>query len=226
MTEPATDVPEVAGLLGPDVTARQCAADADLVALLLPEERRVVAKAVRKRRAEFAAGRIAARAALRAIGVEDRPLLPGPERAPVWPAGIVGTIAHTRRRAVAAVARADRIRGVGIDLEPDDPVEPDLFASILTPDEVARLAGSPVERGRAVRLVFTAKEAVFKALHPLTGVFLEFGDVAVAVSDDGSFQATVGRDGLPADFPEREFNGRWGRRDGEVFSVLTLPAGR
>jgi 4'-phosphopantetheinyl transferase EntD len=226
VTGPATDVPEVAGLLGPDVTVRQCAADADLVELLLPEERAEVARAVRKRRAEFAAGRVAARAALSAIGVGEVPLLPGPERAPLWPAGIVGTIAHTRRRAVAAVARVDRIRGVGLDLEPDDPVEPDLFASILTPDELGKLAGNPEERGRSVRLVFTAKEAVFKALHPLTGVFLEFGDVAVAESDDGTFLATVRREGLPADFPGREFNGRWGRRDGEVFSVLTLPAGR
>jgi 4'-phosphopantetheinyl transferase EntD len=226
VTTPVADVPEVAGLLGPDVVVRQCPADAGLVDRLFAEERAVVGMAVRKRRAEFAAGRMASREALREIGIADAPLLPGPDRAPIWPRGVAGTIAHTRRRAVAAVAPTDRVRGIGVDLEPDEPVDPDLFAGILTPDEIDDLEGSPEERGRAVRLAFTAKEAVFKCLHPVTGVFLEFGDVTVAASPDGTWRAVIRRPGLPGDFPGREHTGRWGRRDGEVFSVLTLPAGR
>src|SRR5215469_16812348 len=70
---------------------------------LRPAEAAIVARAVEKRRAEFATGRACAHAALDAWGAPDAPLLPGPDRAPLWPDGFVGSISHARG-ACAAVA--------------------------------------------------------------------------------------------------------------------------
>src|SRR5438132_715206 len=89
---------------------------------LLPEEARLVATAVGRRRREFAAGRACARLALGRLGFPEAPLLSGPDRAPVWPEAAVGSITHCPGYCAAAVARRGAVRSLGIDAELHQPL--------------------------------------------------------------------------------------------------------
>ena len=158
---------------------------------LRPEESAVVARALPKRRKEFAAGRHCARLALRRFGIHDYALVPGPDRVPRWPAGVVRSISHTDDYCIAAVARRSSVAAIGVDAEPREPLEPELWDSICTGDERRWLARQPeAERGHLVRLIFSAKECTYKCQYPLTGCFLEFHDLQVELDRErGQFTA-------------------------------------
>ena len=108
----------IANLLPPYVAVAE-GVIADGQADLWPEEAAYVANAVEKRRREFACGRHFARRCFRALGRPDGPLPANPDRSPRWPDGLVGSITHTDTYCAAAVARADDIAGIGIDVEDD-----------------------------------------------------------------------------------------------------------
>jgi 4'-phosphopantetheinyl transferase EntD len=157
---------------------------------LWPEERAMIAGAVPARRHEFAAGRIAARRVLGALGQESVGLAADADRAAVWPAGISGSIAHAGGVAVA-VGRSGA--ALGVDVEPDMGLEADLWPVICAPDELDALP--EVGRARLVRHIFCAKEAVFKAQDPARRVLFGFDAVAVTLTDGGfvvRFREAVG----------------------------------
>lgn len=139
---------------------------------LFPEERAGISRAVPKRQAEFAGGRLAARAALRQLGLRDVAIPKGADRAPVWPEGVVASITHTEGLCLAMAARARDWRGLGIDLEVDRPMRSELIRSIASVPELARL--SPMPFSRAGVRIFSAKEAAYKAQYPLTGALFGF----------------------------------------------------
>lgn len=153
---------------------------------LHPEEVSAVARAVPGRRAEFARGRACARAAISALGL-GRPAIPvGDARAPVWPEGVTGSITHCRGLVAAAVGRVPGIRSLGLDAEPRGALDADVAHRIAAADELARAAaGTGLPPDDAPRLVFSAKEVVHKCIHPLSGVVLDFLDVAI-VFDGGA----------------------------------------
>jgi 4'-phosphopantetheinyl transferase EntD len=135
------------------------------VAALFPQERAAVAGAVPQRQREFAAGRGCARAALARFGAHGVVLPVGPDRAPLWPAGFVGSISHSRRLCVAAVARNAAVASIGIDVEDETRLEPELWDWICTDGERRWLRRQPFEhRGRAACVLFSAKEATYKCL--------------------------------------------------------------
>jgi 4'-phosphopantetheinyl transferase EntD len=142
---------------------------------LLPAEAPVFASSVVKVRRASGAARIAARELLTSLGHLNCPLLKDAAGAPVWPAGLVGSLAHDSHVAVAAVASSRDFIGVGIDVEPAELLPPDLLDLVATPRERANLAADPY-RGR---LLFVAKEAVYKAVFPLDRTFLDHHDVEV-----------------------------------------------
>jgi 4'-phosphopantetheinyl transferase EntD len=134
------------------------------------------------------AARIVARSLLSELGADAQSaLLRSPSGAPVWPEGILGSLAHDDAFAVAAIARRGTLIGLGIDVEPAEPLPVDLVDLVLSPTERVRTAGDGVRQ----RLVFVAKEAVYKAIHPLDGTPLEYDDIEIALGDD---RATL-RDG-------------------------------
>jgi 4'-phosphopantetheinyl transferase EntD len=148
---------------------------------LLPSEARYVAGSVPRRRREFAAGRRCARALLAQLGECPQPLLPGRDRAPIWPTGIVGSIGHAGTWIAVAVARRGRILGVGIDVEPDEPLEQALWSEVLSPSELQRLRFvAAADRGRHARLLFSAKEALYKCIHAFAERDLAFREVGLA----------------------------------------------
>ena len=146
---------------------------------LLKEEVPALAASVVKVRRASGAARIVARQLLTQLGYANCALPKGPAGAPVWPAGIVGSLAHDSRVAVAAVGMRADVGALGIDVEPAECLPSELLDLVATPQERLNL-GDDVYRGR---LLFVAKEAVYKAVHPLDQTFLEHHDVEVNLSE-------------------------------------------
>ena len=155
---------------------------------LFPEEAPAVARAVPKRRAEFAAGRRAARAALAQVGRPASAIPVGARRAPQWPEGMIGAITHDRGQALAAVLPSDEALGIGIDLTEAAPLPGKTRTEIL-----------PFESERAfddltARAGFSAKESLFKALFPSVRDYFGFSSAQVAPDlGAGGFKITLTR---------------------------------
>lgn len=197
-------------------------------AMLFPEEQAVVVNAVEKRRREFTTVRVCARAALAALGLPPTPILPGLRGAPGWPAGIVGSMTHCAGYRAAAAARAAEVATIGIDAEPNQPLPEGVLEAIAAEEErawVSRLAG---DDGQVCwdRLLFSAKESVFKAWFPLTRQWLDFDQAAVTVDPSGgTFTARLLVAG-PVLAGQRltGFSGRWLVRDGLVVTSVAVRA--
>ena len=142
---------------------------------LLAQERATIASPVIQRQRASGAARMVARSLLAPFGHGGAPIIKDVSGAPIWPGGIVGSLAHDDRVAVAAVGQTSTISAVGIDVEPADVLPPDMLALVVTPDERKSLAGDPL-RGR---MLFAVKEAVYKAVFPLDRRFLEFQHINV-----------------------------------------------
>jgi enterobactin synthetase component D len=182
-------------------TGSRCIDDADL-ARLAPVELAAVERAVPKRQREFATGRVLLRQLIGrpdGIGVTDG-------RAPQWPAGFCGSLAHDDRCAVAAVTDHPSIRALGIDVEPTAPLGRDLAALIVRRDE------GPLD----AHLAFALKEAAYKAWSALGGRLLDHLDVRVAVHAD-RFEAVVVDDGV-------RFDGRFRIVGGRTVALVIVPA--
>ncbi|NIZ14246.1 4'-phosphopantetheinyl transferase [Phaeobacter sp. HF9A] len=130
-------------------------------------------KAVDKRKREFAAGRAAAHRAMRALDREPAPVPISETRAPLWPLGLVGSISHCRSCALAAVASHATHAGVGIDVEPDTLLSRELWSSIASPAEQIWLSRQD-NPGQAGKLLFSAKEAAYKAQYALSQRYFGF----------------------------------------------------
>ncbi len=146
----------------------------------LPEEEALVVRAIDKRVREVRASRHAARRALARLGLPAAAIVHDAERAPIWPAGVVGSISHTRDLCAVAVARRGRIASVGLDVERADAMSEALVQRVCTPRELAAL-GALGDVAVLAKLVFSAKEAFYKAQHPLTRHFLGFQDVELTL---------------------------------------------
>jgi len=161
---------------------------------LLPAEAVAARGFSAARRKEFADVRRCARDALARLGVEPQPILLDSARAPRWPAGIVGSMTHCDGYRAAAVAWEWNTASLGIDAEPN----------ALLPVDVVALVSSAVERrqlGQLAgaqpsicwdRMLFCAKEAVYKAWYPVQREWLEFSDVTIRFDPSrGSFDARL-----------------------------------
>ncbi len=137
-------------------------------------------QAVPKRQAEFLAGRLCAHHALARLNGPTASIPAGKDRAPQWPAGYVGSITHSDTRAAAIVGHASHFSGLGIDHE--EIMEPALAEklqrSILLPQETP-LRPQSLTFAAFTSLVFSAKEALYKATYPLIGKMFGFHDVAL-----------------------------------------------
>jgi 4'-phosphopantetheinyl transferase EntD len=146
---------------------------------LLPEETPAFVSSVPKVRRASGAARIVARQLLKRLGQPECALPRGSGGAPTWPAGVVGSLAHDSRVAVAAVGRCDDVGAIGIDVEPAESLPPELLKLVATPQERLRIDDDPYQG----RLLFVAKEAVYKAVYPLDQQFLDHHDVEINFAD-------------------------------------------
>jgi 4'-phosphopantetheinyl transferase EntD len=154
---------------------------------LWPEEAAALGSAVQARRREFATARHCARQALAGLGWPAGPIPRQPSGAPAWPTGVVGSLTHCLGLRAAAVARQCDLCALGIDAEPAKALPPGVLVRISQPTERARVAALAQNRPGVAwdRLLFCAKEAVFKAWYPLVGQGLGFEAVDIVLSPDG-----------------------------------------
>ena len=195
---------------------------------LFPEEEAVVAKAVDKRRREFTTARACARAALARLGLPPVPIVPGVRGAPQWPPGIVGSMTHCAGYRACAVAWDKDVVTIGLDAEPHGPLPHGVLGAVASAGEQAQLAAlSATTPGvHWDRLLFSAKESVYKAWFPLTGRWLGFDDAVIDVHP-GQQQFTArllvpGPDVIDA--PLTGFSGRWLVSNGLVVTAIVIEA--
>jgi 4'-phosphopantetheinyl transferase EntD len=216
----------ISGILPPEVTAVEAFGDLP-GGTLFPAEEAAIARAVLKRRREFSTGRACARAALVKLGLPPAPILRGPEGAPQWPDGVVGSITHCAGYRAAAVARAEDILTVGVDAEPDQPLPDGVLDRISVAEERAWLrgAGTPAGGPNWDRVLFSAKESVYKAWFPLTGRWLGFEEAVITLDPAaGAFAARLLVPGpLAGGQPLTGFSGRWAAGQGLVLTAITVP---
>jgi 4'-phosphopantetheinyl transferase EntD len=200
---------------------------------LFPAEAAAVATANPGRRLEFAAARSVAHAALAGLGAPVVPVLPGWAGEPRWPQGVVGSITHCAGYRACAVALARDLAAIGIDAEPCLPLAGGLLAAVAGDAERARLAelcaagrGTPWDR-----VLFCAKESVYKAWYPHTGQRLPLPTITIRISTAGMFTATMpcrsaaaGHLGASAGAPTvASLTGRWLARSGLIVTAVSIP---
>ncbi len=200
-------------------------------ATLFPAEAALITRAVDKRRREFTTARYCARRALAALGHPPAPILRGDRGAPEWPAGIIGSLTHCDGYRAAALTHATDLASIGIDAEPHAPLPGGVLDSIARPEEQRWLAAARAADPTVCwdRLVFCAKEAVYKTWFPLTGRWLGFEDASVTI-DPGTttFRARLMVPGpVVADVQLDGFTGRWVVERGLIVTAIALahPAG-
>ncbi|MFN7731050.1 MAG: 4'-phosphopantetheinyl transferase [Pirellula sp.] len=157
---------------------------------LFPIEQSALGRAVEERTTEFQLGRFCARTALTQLEYDWLPIPVGPSREPIWPDGVAGSITHCNGYVAAAVARARAVYALGIDAELNLSLPEEVVASILTPEEIDAIDGLPSVGIHWDRLIFSAKECVFKAWFPRQRSWLEFHECAIRVTPSSrSFEA-------------------------------------
>jgi enterobactin synthetase component D / holo-[acyl-carrier protein] synthase len=213
--------PLLAGLL-PAAAATAEALEDDEGVALFPEEAAAVEAAVRARRAAFSTGRACARRALSSLGIAPVAIAVGRGGAPRWPAGIVGSITHCDGFRGAAVARARDLGSIGIDAEPNRPLPDRVLPRIALEGEramVRELASS--EPGVCWdRLLFSAKEAVYKTYYPL-GTRLTFSLASLSFDVDAhAFEVRIDSRAISAS-PAMTLSARWTATDHLVVAAVT-----
>lgn len=191
---------------------------------LFPAERAAIERAVDKRRREFTTVRACARDALDALGIAPTPIISGPHGAPGWPAGVIGSMTHCEGYRAAVVARAADLDSVGIDAEPDSPLPEGVLDAVLVAEDLPGLATVAVTGVSADRLLFSAKESVYKAWFPLAKRWLGFEEATVALNIDGTFTARLLVDGtIEGGRRLAGFEGRWLAARGLLLTAIVVP---
>ncbi|MBB5937893.1 4'-phosphopantetheinyl transferase EntD [Streptomyces zagrosensis] len=210
--------------------------------VLFPEEEALLGRSVLKRRREFTTVRACARRAMAGLGLPPVPVLPGKRGEPGWPKGLVGSMTHCDGYRAAALAPATVARSIGIDAEPHAPL-PDGVLDVVT-------LAPERERGKEIadgawgdgpvhwdRLLFSAKESVFKAWYPLARRELDFTEAELTFEAEprpagdtggpdrvGTFHARLLPSAdIPQGFPFTGFDGRWVIHDGFVVTAIVVP---
>jgi 4'-phosphopantetheinyl transferase EntD len=214
----------IEGLLPPGSASAEARGGAGA---LFPAEAALVATATAKRRAEFAGGRACAHEALRALGLAPSPVLGGGRGEPLWPAGVVGSIAHCDGYRGCAVARASEWLALAIDAEPHVPVSARLLDRLARPAERRRLA--KLARSHPAihwgKLLFSAKECAYKALSPATAGSPPIAGFELEIDPErGTFGARPPAGGLGLGEAVEGLDGRWLVRDGLVLTAIAVPA--
>jgi len=192
-------------------------------AALYPEEEAAIARAVPKRRNEFTTVRHCARMAMAALGVEPCALVPGPSGAPTWPSGVVGSMTHCAGYRAAAVARSTDIATLGIDAEPHEPLPAGMLRRVGCGSEQGHLAQLAADFPAICwdRVLFSAKESVYKAWFLLTRRWLGFDETELTFDPvNGRFEVAL-LNGLPEGVDPLRIHGLWAISDDFIATAVT-----
>lgn len=177
-----------------------------------------------KRKAEYLCGRHTASQSLQALGIQSCNIATGPNREPVFPAGIIASITHTNETAVCVAAKKNHFHYLGVDLEsliPEDTIQ-SIEQQIINHDEKRLLLDQNCDYKTLLTLVFSAKESLFKALFPSVGDYFDFQAAQLvklcAVSKRITFELTGN---LNSEFPAKtKISGSFYLDKRRVFTVI------
>lgn len=212
----------VRGLFGPAV--RVCVTDPHQPQPNpFPEEAAGLSpRAVDKRRREFAAGRAVAHQAMRDLGHPPMAVPVSEKRAPIWPQGLTGSISHTQGCAMAAVAYTNEYAGLGLDVEEDTPLKPELWDAICSASEQDWIR-SQKNPGQMGKLIFSAKEAAYKCQYGLSETYFGFDGMELEIDSQGNrFLARFTTDRAPFKASD-EIAGRFAIGAGVIITAAALP---
>ncbi len=136
-----------------------------------------LANAAIARRNEFISGRRCARIALAHIGQASCALPADLDGLPIWPSATMGSITHSRGLCCAVAASADKMMHLGIDLEKTTRLSARAMERVVHPLEEATVG----EDQALGSLLFSAKEAFYKAQFPAWGAQPNFKDLALQI---------------------------------------------
>lgn len=214
-------------LLPPTVVVVEAFAD-DPNEPVFPGEEDLIAAAVEVRRREFVTSRRCAREALHRLGHQPAAIRAGSQREPCWPDGAVGSMTHCAGYRAAAAARTVDLASVGIDAEPHAPLPSGVLEAVTAPGDRSRLAELAWSHPETCwdRLLFSAKESIYKAWFPLTCRWLGFEDVGLrfdvtTAEFTGRLRVPGGR--IDAGPNLTELHGRYLIGSGLVLTAVTVP---
>ena len=134
------------------------------------------------RKEHYRSGRICAGEVLSKLGARGQPVLRDPQtREPLWPEGISGAITHSGNWAAAAAGKTSDVSGIGIDLEDlERQVDSRISRHVCIPEEQKWLqeCGEDLLE-KNLKIIFSAKESIFKAFFPYTRTYLHFHDARI-----------------------------------------------
>lgn len=178
-----------------------------------------------RRQAEFQAGRELAATLLAAAGSPATQVGVAADRAPIWPAGYIGSISHSRMLVGVAVGRRQDVRALGIDIEAiATEREVEAIESVCMRPEEHDVATGALTRAQFATLLFSAKEAFYKCMHPLTRVEFDFTDVSVTRIDPAAqrLEMRLLRAATPEFGPGHLFHCGYRSAQGHVYTALEI----
>ena len=134
------------------------------------------------RKEHYRSGRICAGEVLSKLGTLGQPVLRDPQtREPLWPEGISGAITHSGNWAAAAAGKTSEVSGIGIDLEDlERQVDSRISRHVCIPEEQKWLQECGEDfLEQYLKIIFSAKESIFKAFFPYSRTYLHFHDARI-----------------------------------------------
>ena len=134
------------------------------------------------RKEHYRSGRICAGEVLSKLGTIGQPVLRDPQtREPLWPEGISGAITHSGNWAAAAAGKTSDVSGIGIDLEDlERQVDSRISRHVCIPEEQKWLQECGEDfLEQYLKIIFSAKESIFKAFFPYSRTYLHFHDARI-----------------------------------------------
>lgn len=145
-----------------------------------------IGRAFVKRKAEFFAGRYCAKRSLSLLDGTIADIHISPQRYPLWPVHVVGSISHSGNQAIAVTARKVDMRGLGVDIqyEVDSTTCKAIKNQIIFGnEEEIILKCDEINIKTLFTIVFSAKESFFKAAFAEVGRYFDFSAVSVTKID-------------------------------------------
>jgi enterobactin synthetase component D len=156
------------------------------------------------------------------------PLARSATGAPIWPAGITGSITHTRGFTSAAVAHTSAFAAIGIDTETImSPAQArNVSLSVAWACEAVQTRKAGCDHLEGLTLIFSAKESIFKCFSATAG-FFDYRDVRIVEVDGnaGTFTARVMRTLSPELQVHALLHGRFAIEAPWVHTGIARPAG-
>ena len=157
------------------------------------------------RKEHYRSGRICAGEVLSKLGTLGQPVLRDPQtREPLWPEGISGAITHSGKWAAAAAGKTSDVSGIGIDLENlERQVDSRISRHVCIPEEQKWLQECGEDfLEKNLKIIFSAKESIFKAFFPYTRTYLHFHDARILM------EQTFFQNSEPDSLSEKEKNSK------------------